>query len=425
MELFENFKKVKVGTPLAESLRPKTLAEFLETSSIDLKHLPLKEWLAKNFLPNLIFSGPPGTGKTSLALLIGKEFNCEFKKINAVESGAKELKSIGDEAKQIRIIQDKRTVLFVDEIHRFNKSQQDILLPFTESGDLILIGATTENPYYELNRALLSRARVIKFSKVSPQTLKKIYVKACDFLKIDPNHFLKQECLDYVINYVSGDVRQFYNAIEIIFYSLDVEQSISKEQIAEVLGFKNISYDKNSDEHYNHISAFIKSIRGSDANAALLYFVKMMSAGEDPVFIARRLVILASEDIGNADPRALQIAVSGLQAVELVGLPEAEISLAQVITYLCSCPKSNRSYHALNKAKKIIEANPNFSIPEYLKSNIAPSEKANYKYPHDFPRGWVDQKYSPLEIKLIEDLYSPTDRGFEKNINDYLKWLKQ
>lgn len=424
MDLFKHVEKTELKRPLAEELRPLSFKDFFTTALLTPKALPIDSWLSQNFIPNMILWGPPGTGKTSFAKLLENQETFTYIKVNAVETGTKELKSLGEEGRDRRNIYQKKTLLFIDEIHRLNKAQQDILLPFIEKGDLSFIGATTENPYYELNKAILSRCRIIQFHKLSPEILKQLYFKACSYLNIEPDLFLSTEILNLLIQNVNGDVRQFYNTLEVLYYS-KVNSNFSLEEIKNISDAPNLFYDKNSDQHYDHISAFIKSIRGSDSSAALLYFLKMLESGEDPLFIARRLVIIASEDIGNADPRALQVAINGLQALELIGMPEGQITLAQVITYLCSCPKSNRSYMALNKAKVFFKENPFFEVPSHLRSGPQPLGKENYLYPHDFQKSWVKQTYLPEKINLSQDFYDPSDFGFEKNIKEYLAWLKK
>lgn len=424
MDLFQHSTSQDLKRPLAEELRPKNLDEFFETALLTPKNLPIKKWLEQNYIPNLILWGPPGSGKTSFSRLLEHVPGFTFIKVNAVETGAKELKAIGEEGRDRRKIYQKKTLLFIDEIHRLNKSQQDILLPFIESGDLSFIGASTENPYYELNKAILSRCRIVQFHKLDDTRLKQLFLKACAYLQINPDEFLNAEVQRLLIQNVNGDVRQLYNTMESLYYS-KVNASFTLEQIKDLSDSPNLFYDKTSDQHYDHISAFIKSIRGSDTNAALLFMVKMLQAGEDPLFIARRLVILASEDVGNADPRALQVAINGLQALELIGLPEGEITLAQVVTYLSSCPKSNRSYMALKKAKAFLTTHPHFEIPSHLRSGAQPLGKEPYLYPHDFPKSWVKQNYLPDSVKLEEDFYEPSDFGFEKNIKEYLNWLKK
>lgn len=425
MDLFQHSSNPEqLKRPLSEELRPKSFKDFFQTALLTPRSLPIENWLTQNFIPNMILWGPPGTGKTSFSKLLENQTTFTYIKVNAVETGTKELKALGEEGRERRKIYQKKTLLFIDEIHRLNKSQQDILLPFIESGDLSFIGATTENPYYELNKAILSRCRIIQFHKLSAEILKTLYSRACQHLGVDETNFLNEEVLKILIHNVNGDVRQFYNTLEVLFYS-KVTADFTLEQIKNISDAPNLFYDKTSDQHYDHISAFIKSIRGSDSNAALLYMVKMLAAGEDPIFIARRLVIIASEDVGNADPRALQIAINGLQAIELIGLPEGEITLAQVVTYLCSCPKSNRAYAALKKAKDFFQQNSHFEIPSHLRSGKQPLGQDTYSYPHDFPKAWVKQNYLPTTIKLSEDFYEPSDIGFEKNIKEYLQWLKK
>tara|TARA_B110001454_G_C12723292_1_gene436333 strand:- start:43903 stop:45192 length:1290 start_codon:yes stop_codon:yes gene_type:complete len=423
MDLFNHSNDSQLGVPLSETLRPKSLADFMKTAGTTLTRLPIQTWLQKDFLPNLILWGPPGTGKTTFVRLLEKETKYTFLLKNATDLSTKEMKAIGDEALERKRLYQKKTVLFIDEIHRLNKGQQDTLLPHTEAGHFILIGATTENPNYELNRALLSRSRIITFTKPEKDVLKSLYFKACSQLKADGDHFLNETALQFVIDISDGDVRRFYNLIETLFYS-NVTEKTPMSDLEILLEKKYIAYDKKGSEHYDTISAFIKSIRGSDTNAALLYMVKMLDAGEDPVFIARRLVILASEDIGNAEPRALTIAINGLQAVELVGMPEAEIVLAQVVTFLGSCPKSNRSYNALHAARAFFQKHSDFEVPDHLRSGNIPDVTKNYKYPHDYPKSWVAQDYLPADLNLTEDFYQPNDFGQEKNLRDFITWLK-
>ncbi len=423
MDLFSQSTNNQYGVPLAEILRPNNLVDFISTAGPTLKRIPIATWIQKDFLPNLILWGPPGTGKTTFVRLLEKETPYTFLMKNATDLGTKEMKAIGDEALHQKQLYRKKTVLFIDEIHRLNKGQQDTLLPHTEGGHFTLIGATTENPNYELNRALLSRSRIVTFAKPAKEILTSLYNKACGHLQIDPQHFLSENNLSALGDICDGDVRRFYNFLETLFFS-NVTIQTPIEDIELLLEKKFISYDKKGSEHYDTISAFIKSIRGSDSNAALLYMVKMLTAGEDPMFIARRLVILASEDVGNAEPRALTLAINGLQAVELVGLPEAEIVLAQVVTFLSSCPKSNRSYLALKSARSFFKSHSGFEVPDHLRSGPIPDVVKNYKYPHDFPKSWVDQRYLPTSLEIKDDFYQPTDHGQEKNMRDFLLWLK-
>lgn len=499
------------GTPLAERLRPRTRHQFLGQPKVMEQ---IERYLKSGRLPSLIFWGPPGSGKTSLAQALAHETAANFVTLNAVESGAKALKEIGEKARLDRLHYQQQTILFVDEIHRFNKAQQDVLLPFIEKGDLTLIGATTENPSYELNRALLSRCRLLVFERHQRESLIRIFAKVLiedDFFKdlIESNsetpeqknklsvefvnqrdsgelnfvstqstnteqqsaietkisevlqqhidnvssnvessvesvpiqqqtldfiltHLMQIEAFDFLLSWADGDARRFLLAVDeiLLFFKhrTSEKSALSLQQLKDLLGQSVIGYDRASDQHYDCASALIKSIRGSDADAALYYLARMLAGGEDVLFIARRLVILASEDIGNADPRALQVAVAGLQAVELVGLPEGAINLSQVVTYLASAPKSNRSYLALKKAQSYVQKTGTPSIPLKLRSADTPEMRGlgyrqGYQYPHDFPKNWVQQNYWPDGL-TPENFYQPGENGFEKQIAEYSKWLK-
>lgn len=430
MDLFDHADKDQHQNlkPLAEQLRPRDLSELVGQERLLGPHSVLKSLIAQGQIPNLILWGPPGTGKTSFALALSKEVKAEFVSIHAVDSGAKDLREIGEQGRNRRRIYQTKTVLFVDEIHRFNKSQQDVLLPFVEQGDLILVGATTENPSYELNKALLSRCRVLVFDRLSDEELKLLLARAAEHLKVQLADIFPLDLQNKLIEYSDGDARRLLNSFEILvgFYQT-VQRPISNDEFQQTLSLA-MPYDKNSEFHYDLISAFIKSVRGSDPDAAVYYMARMLEGGEDPVFIARRLIILASEDVGNADPRALIMAVSGLQAVEAIGMPEAAITLAQVTTYLASCPKSNRAYLSLGKAKEAIQKTRSLPVPLHLRSSRTKLSKdlgygQDYLYPHDHPKAWVDQNYLPEELSS-EKFYEPSSRGFEKNITDYLNWIK-
>jgi putative ATPase len=414
--------------PLAERLRPKDLSAIVGQENLFGPDSVLRSLITHGQIPNLILWGPPGTGKTSFALALSKEVQAEFVSIHAIDSGAKDLREIGEQGRNRRRLYQRKTVLFVDEIHRFNKAQQDVLLPFIEQGDLVLVGATTENPSYELNKALLSRCRVLVFNRLSQENLKALLEKAAETLEVDADKVLDSELKQHLIENADGDARRLLNSFEILanFYK-NVGRTLTPEEFNQALSLA-VPYDKNSEFHYDLISAFIKSVRGSDPDAAVYYMARMLAGGEDPIFIARRLIILASEDIGNADPRALTVAVSGLQAVEAIGLPEGAITLAQVTTYLASAPKSNRSYMALNHAKELIEKTRSLPVPLHLRSSKTQMSKdlgygRDYQYPHDFPKAWIDQTYLPEEIKDAK-FYEPSQRGFEKNITEYLNWVK-
>lgn len=433
MDLFSSSAFSNATAPLSEVLRPKNLDEIIGQEKTLGKNSKLGQMLRKGYLPSLIIWGPPGTGKTTFALALSQHFKAHFVNLNAVDSGAKVLRENGEQGRDRRLQFQQKTVLFVDEIHRFNKAQQDVLLPFVEKGDLVLIGATTENPSYELNRALLSRCRVVVFERLSAEDLSKIILRAEAHYGKELSQILSKDAIVNLLEYSDGDARRLINSLEIL-YSFTQDQAADEpvldvNNMRELLQQNPIGYDKNSEMHYDTISAFIKSVRGSDPDAAVYYLARMLDGGEDPVFIARRLIILASEDIGNADPRALSVAVAGLQAVEAIGLPEGGITLAQVTTYLASCPKSNASYMALNKAKELVEKTRTLPVPLHLRSAKTALAKdlgygRDYKYPHSYPTGWVEQSYLPEEVGQPE-LYEPTSRGFEKTIREYLAWMKK
>ncbi len=413
--------------PLSEVLRPKNLDEVIGQEKTIGSKAKLGQMIRKGIVPSLIIWGPPGTGKTSFALALSQSIQAHFVNINAVDSGAKTLRELGEQGRDRRLQLQQKTLLFVDEIHRFNKAQQDVMLPFVEKGDLILVGATTENPSYELNRALLSRCRVIIFEPLTQDELQKIIHRAESYLNKSISDFITTEAKDFLLGYSDGDARRLINCLEIISKSFD-GQIYTIEDVKELVQMNPLGYDKNSEFHYDVISAFIKSIRGSDADAAVYYMARMLDGGEDPVFIARRLIILASEDIGNADPRGISVAIAGLQAVEAIGIPEAAITLAQVTTYLASCPKSNASYMSLHKAKELVEKTRNLPVPLHLRSSRTELSKSlgygkDYAYPHNHPKAWVSQSYLPTEIADAV-LYEPTNHGFEKNIREYQAWLK-
>lgn len=443
MDLFSQSSEAVKSQPLAERLRPQILSEFIgQTDFSDPARPLIKNLRATNHLPNLILWGPPGTGKTSFARLISKEIKAHFISCNAIDTGAKDLREMGLSAYNRRIQLQEKTLLFIDEIHRLNKSQQDVLLPFTEKGDIILIGATTENPSYELNSALLSRSQVLVFEHLSTDNLKAILQRAASLYQIELDKIFAESSLEMFVTSVSGDARQMLNFFEsIIPLYLNKNDDVSFPQTFPTVfpltleGLQKIRlagsfrYDKSGDEHYDTISAFIKSVRGSHPDAAIYYLARMLEGGEDPVFIARRLVILSSEDIGNADPKALPLAIAGLQAVELIGMPEARINLAQVTTYLASAPKSNRAYLAINKAIEFVKRTGALPVPLSLRSaqtklvqNLGYGK--DYKYSHDYDRGFAEQVFLPDEAKS-EKFYEPSERGFEKNISQYMAWLKK
>lgn len=411
-------------------MRPQKISDILGQDDILGPHSSLSKNLQKGFIPNLILWGPPGSGKTTLALALSHEVQSHFIQLNAVEAGVKDLKQAGEEGKTRRQLYSQKTIIFIDEIHRLNKGQQDVLLPHLESGDLTLIGATTENPSYELNRALLSRSQVLVLKPLPDKSLTAIFHKGLQQLGFDPSDFMEDSAVTYLISQADGDARRLLNMVEILSHARQAQDSkMNLEQVQKTLGQRILSYDKNSEYHYDLVSAFIKSVRGSDADAALYYMIRMLKGGEDPVFICRRMIILASEDVGNADPRALQVAIATLQAVETIGLPEGEIPMAQAVTYLASCPKSNRSYLALRSAQEYVEKTGNLPVPLHLRSSkTALSKKLgygeNYVYPHDYAKSWIEQNYWP-ENTEPQAFYEPSQNGFEKQIREFQKWQKE
>ncbi|QDK36847.1 replication-associated recombination protein A [Bdellovibrio sp. NC01] len=430
MDLFSASAAAHSSSPLSEILRPKNLDEIIGQEKTLGPQSKLGQMLRKGYLPSLIVWGPPGTGKTTFALALSQHFNAHFVNLNAVDTGAKALREVGEQGRDRRIQFQQKTVLFVDEIHRFNKSQQDVLLPFVEKGDLVLIGATTENPSYELNRALLSRCRVVVFERLTEENLRQILTRAGAHYKKSIDQILTPEAIENLLQYSDGDARRLINSLEILYnFSKDMDgELMDMAEMRELLQQNPLGYDKASEMHYDLISAFIKSVRGSDPDAAVYYLARMLDGGEDPIFIARRLIILASEDIGNADPRGISVAIAGLQAVEAIGLPEGAITLAQVTTYLASCPKSNAAYMALNNARALVEQTRTLPVPLHLRSAKTALAKdlgygKDYKYPHNYPTGWTEQSYLPEEVKDAK-LYEPTTHGFEKTIREYLNWMK-
>ena len=415
MDLFSNVNDDSKYKPLAERMRPRTLRDFEGQAAI--LRGALGKMIATGQTPSLIFFGPPGTGKTTLAGIIANATSAEFVKVNAALSGISELRGIIKSADDQRKFYGKRTILFIDEIHRFNKGQQDFLLPYVEDGRVILIGATTENPFFEVNAALLSRVKIVRLSKLTTAEIKKILRRAVDIEHFDA----EEDALDIIADFADGDARMALNLLE----QTSFNEKISVDTLRDLLGEKIRRYDKRGDNHFDTASAFIKSMRGSDADAAIYYLAKMIDGGEDLTFIARRIVICAAEDVGNADPQALILANAAAQAAQFVGLPEARIILAQAVTYIASAPKSNAAYLAIDHALADVK-NFDGSVPKHLRDTHYKGAKAfghgvGYKYPHDFKDHFVRQKYLP--DKISARYYEPTEQGAEADIKRRLENL--
>jgi putative ATPase len=422
-------KDLKIPSiPLAERVRPRDIKDFQGQNKLLDQGKPIRLMIDNDVLTSFILWGPPGTGKTTIARIIAEHTKSEFFQINAVSSGVKDIREITEKARVNRAA-GKRTILFIDEIHRFSKSQQDSLLNPVESGDIILIGATTENPSFEVIPALRSRVRIFVLEELSKDNLKSILDNS-----INSDEFLSKlsiEKIDYdFLMYVSGgDARTLLNVFEdCVLYQINSGKiEVNKEVIENIVQRKNIFYDKAGEEHYNIISAMIKSVRGSDPDAALYWMARMIAGGEDPLFIARRLIVLASEDIGNASPNALLLAESTFRSIEKIGMPEARIILAQCITYLASSPKSNAAYMGIAGALDDVKNKPLFPVPLHLRN--APTKLMknldygkNYKYPHNFEGHFVMENYLPEELKGAQ-YYQPTENGQEKNLKERLKAL--
>jgi len=414
--------------PLAERVRPQTLVEFKGQESLLGKGKPLRNMIENDTVSTFIMWGPPGTGKTTIAKIIAQQTGSEFHQLNAVSSGVKDIRSIIDIAVQNKT-DFKKTILFIDEIHRFNKAQQDALLNSVESGLITLIGATTENPSFEVIPALRSRARIYILEPLSKDELENILYSAIKKDEFLSSLNIKEIDIDFLIYLSGGDARSLLSVFEAaVIQEINSEEIyISKQVLENVVQKKNILYDKAGEEHYNVISAFIKSVRGSDPDAALYWLARMIEGGEDPLFIARRLLVLSSEDIGNASPNGLVLAEAAFSAVDKIGMPEARIILAQCTTYLASSPKSNASYMGIEKAFEDVRNLPMYGVPIHLRNAPTKLMKAigygqDYKYAHNYEQHFVLENYLPEELK-DKQYYFPTDIGQEKTLRDRLKML--
>lgn len=423
-------------SPLASRLRPTTLDEVVGQQHIIGKDKLLYRAIKADKLSSIIFYGPPGTGKTTLAKVIANTTSADFTQINATSAGKKDMEEVISQAKNNQGMYGKKTILFIDEIHRFNKGQQDYLLPFVEDGTIILIGATTENPYFEVNGALLSRSVIFELKKLTKEDLRTLLLRAVNDKEKGMGSYhakIDEDALEFLSDVANGDARAALTAIELGILTTERSEDgiihITLDVASECIQKRVISYDKTGDNHYDTISAFIKSMRGSDPDAAVYYLARMLYAGEDIKFIARRMMILASEDIGNADPMALVVATSAAQAVERIGMPEAQIILSQAVTYLASAPKSNAACNAIFSAMETVKHTKTPSVPAHLqdahyKSAERLGHGLGYKYPHDFPNHYVTQQYLPDGL-TDRKFYEPSENGYEKKIREYFNMIHQ
>lgn len=437
MDIFEYMRQntMKKESPLAARLRPRTLDEVVGQQHIIGKNTLLYRAISADKISSIIFYGPPGTGKTTLAKVIAGTTSSEFTQINATVAGKKDMEAVVEKAREDMGMFGKRTILFIDEIHRFNKGQQDYLLPFVEDGTIILIGATTENPYFEVNSALISRSIVFELKPLGPEDIKILIMRAVEDKEKGMGAYdalIEEDALQFLADLSDGDARKALNAVELGILTTergdDGKIHLTLEVAKECIQKRNMRYDKNGDNHYDVISAFIKSMRGSDPDAAVYYLARMLESGEDIKFIARRIMICASEDVGMADPNALTVAVSASLAIERIGLPEARILLAQAAIYVATAPKSNASYLAVGAAREEVRRSGNLPVPPHLQDSSYKGAKKlgrglGYQYAHDFPNHYVEQQYLPYELTGRE-FFKPDGNGYETKIKEHMKRLK-
>ena len=436
MDLFDYMRETtkEKESPLASRLRPTTLDEVVGQQHIIGKDKLLYRAIKADKLSSVIFYGPPGTGKTTLAKVIANTTSAEFTQINATVAGKKDMEEVVNKAKELKGMYQKRTILFIDEIHRFNKGQQDYLLPFVEDGTIILIGATTENPYFEVNGALLSRSSVFELCPLSQEEVETLILRAVQDEKKGMGSYhavIEEDALHFLADLAGGDARSALNAVELGILTTPRSEDgmihITLDVASECIQKRVVRYDKTGDNHYDTISAFIKSMRGSDPDAAVYYLAKMLYAGEDIKFIARRIMICASEDVGNADPMALNVAVSAAQAVERIGMPEAQIILSQAVLYVATAPKSNSAcnavFAAMDNVKKYKTTVPVHLQDAHYRGSAKLGHGLGYKYAHDYPNHYVKQQYLPDEIKDAV-FYEASDNGYEQTIKAHMKRIK-
>lgn len=438
MDLFEYMRSTNMEkeSPLAVRMRPRTLEEVVGQEHIVGRDKLLYRAIKADKISSVIFYGPPGTGKTTLARVIANTTSADFTQINATAAGKKDMEEVVARAKDSRGMYGRRTILFIDEIHRFNKGQQDFLLPFVEDGTVILIGATTENPYFEVNGALLSRSVIFELKPIPKEAVKELIKKAVydeDRGMGAYNAVIEEDALEFLAELSGGDARHALNAVELGIMTTERAQDgkihLTLEVAQECIQKRVIRYDKTGDSHYDTISAFIKSMRGSDPDAAVYYLARMLYAGENVAFIARRIMICAAEDVGNADPYALAVATNASLAVERIGMPEAQIILSQAAAYVACAPKSNAACEAIFQAMKAVEETGNLPIPAHLqdahyKGAAKLGHGTGYKYAHDYPNNYVKQQYLPYELTGRE-FYRPGGNGYEAKIREHMKRIRE
>ena len=438
MDLFAYMRenKMEKESPLAARMRPTTLDEVVGQQHIIGKDKLLYRAIRADKISSVIFYGPPGTGKTTLAKVIANTTSAEFTQVNATVAGKKDLEEVIQIAKDTLGMYGKRTILFIDEIHRFNKGQQDYLLPFVEDGTIILIGATTENPYFEVNGALISRSQIFELKPLETEDIKALLIKAVTDENKGMGAYraqIDEDALEFLADMAGGDARHALNAVELGVMTTERSEDgwihITIEVAQQCIQKRVIRYDKTGDNHYDTISAFIKSMRGSDPDAAVYYLAKMLKAGEEVAFIARRIMICAAEDVGNADPNALVVATNASLAVERLGMPEGRIVLAQAATYVACAPKSNSCICAIDAAMETVEQTGNLPIPTHLqdahyKGAAKLGHGDGYRYAHSYPKHYVEQQYLPYEL-TGKEFYRPSGNGYEKKIKEHMRWLKE